>query len=84
MVEDTLSPVGFERPFIKAAVPTEPRFAMACLSGRHGTAETEMIRHVILVGLEHMGWSEDRMIEEYAAYRLRCLREGKTNEYGRE
>ena len=84
MANDTLSPVGFERPFIKTNVSHEARFAMACLLGRHGGEPADMVRHLLWLGLEQMGWSEERIIREYAEYRVRCLRSDETNAYGKE
>lgn len=81
MAENTLSPVGFDRPFVKAHVPHESRFALACFAGKHRTTEADTVRHVLAVGLERLGWTEERIIAEYAAYRLRCLREGTINEF---
>jgi hypothetical protein len=81
MADDTLSPVGFDRPFIKAHVPTEARFGMACLGGEYDTAEPDTVRMVLLAGLHALGWTEARCIEEYAKYRVRCLRSGVPNEF---
>lgn len=84
MADDTLSPVGFDRPFIKAYLGTETRFAMACLSGAEDLTETDTVRMVLLAGLDALGWTEQKAIEEYARYRVRCLNESIANAYGRE
>ncbi len=84
MADDTLSPVGFDRPFTKAYLPVETRFALACLSGSWEYAETDTVRSVLLEGLAALGWSPERCIKEYADWRVRCLKENITNPYGRE
>lgn len=84
MANDTLSPVGFERPFIKAAVPADMRYALACIAGKHDQQEADLVRTALCMGLLHLGWSEEKIIKEYAEYRVRCLKTGATNEYGKE
>lgn len=81
MAESTLSPVGFDRPFVKANIPVEQRFALACLSGQHDANEPDTVRMVLFAGLYALGWTEQRSIEEYAAYRVQCLQDGKPNEF---
>jgi hypothetical protein len=84
MADDTLSPVGFERPICKATLPSEMRFAMACFAGQHDVHQPQVVRHLLSAGLESVGWGEERIIAEYAAYRVKCLRDGIIDEYGRE
>lgn len=87
MANDTLSPVGFDRPFIKANVPADMRHALGCVLGRlHSAGETEadVVRFVLASGLDALGWTEERIIREYAEYRVRCLQLGETNAYGKE
>lgn len=90
MADDTLSPVGFDRRTVKLALPDESRFALACLFGdayKHGTAfdyEQALVRHVLDAGLTALGWPLERRIGDLAAHRIRCLKSGATNAYGRE
>lgn len=81
MAENTLSPVTFDRPFVKANVPVENRFALACFAARYGMTEAEAVRHVLSVGLEKLGWYEEKVIKEYAEYRIQCLHDGKVNQF---
>lgn len=85
MADDTLSPVGFDRPFIKLNVPAERRFALACLAGRWGgtTSEGDVVRHLLCEALDAAGMDEQWCIREYAAYRVACLRDGVPNQFER-
>lgn len=81
MADDTLSPVGFDRPFIKAYLDKERRFALACIAGQWQTSEADTVRGLLLAGLTSLGWDEERCIKEFAAYRVRCLQQGTPNEF---
>lgn len=81
MADDTLSPVGFDRPFIKAYIAAEQRFALACVAGESNATETDTVRRLVALGLEALGWSEERSIQEYAQYRVRCLKRNEPNEF---
>lgn len=86
MVNDTLLPVGFDRAFVKANVPSEDRHALGCLLGEqseHGS-EGDIVRMVISAGLTALDWPPERRIEMYAQYRVRCIQDGAPNEYGKE
>jgi hypothetical protein len=84
VTEESVKATGFERLFIKAAQPPDVRHALGCLLARHGGAEVDLVRDVVCLGLAALGWSEQRIIEEYAAYRVQCLQQGTTNAYGKE
>jgi hypothetical protein len=87
MVDDTLMPVGFESRIAKTHLSGQERFAMACEFGKFKTKDTTQaafLRHVMLIGLESLGWSEEKMIQEYAQYRVRCLRNGELNPFESE
>lgn len=81
--ETTPAPVGYESHVVKTVVDGQERFALACLLRAlgKGTSQASFARHVLLVGMECLGYNEERRIEEYAEYRLRCLREGVRNPY---
>lgn len=90
MPKNTLSPVGFDTSRIaKTHLNGQELFAMACA---YGSAKHEMpylpqatfVRTILLAGLETVGWTEERMIEEYAAWRVSCLRDGSNNPYESE
>ncbi len=89
MVDDTLSPVGFERPFVKANVCAEDRHALACVLAEYRVedpkfTEQDVLRMVVNEGLVHLGYDALRRIQDYANHRAKCLVSGSTNAYGRE
>jgi hypothetical protein len=91
MVDDTLSPVGFDTSRIaKTHLDGQERYAMACAYGEAwgeangDLAQAAFVRQVLLAGLETLGWPEERRIEAYAHHRLECIRNGEANEYGDE
>jgi hypothetical protein len=91
MADDTLSPVGFEAgPIVKTRLDGQARFAMACNYGdAWGEAmgdlpQAAFVRNVLMLGLASLGWTEEKMIEEYAAYRVRCLQRGEANPFESE
>jgi len=82
MAENTLSPVGFDSSkIVKTHLDPQERFAMACMFGntQDTVPQAAFVRYVLTAGIEALGWTEDRRIKEYAAYRLKCLRDGKPN-----
>jgi hypothetical protein len=87
MADDTLSPVGFDTSRIaKTHLSPQERFAMACANGTigNGAPQAAFVRHVLLLGLERLGWNEEMMIQQYAEYRIRCLRRGEVNPFESE
>lgn len=91
MADDTLSPVGFDTSRIaKTHLSGQERFAMACAYGEgwgkteRDLAQATFVRHVLLLGLENLGWTEEKMIKEYAEYRVRCIKRGEPNPYESE
>lgn len=90
MTDDTLSPVGFDTgPIVKTRLDAQTRFAMACaygdrVDGSPEAPQAAFLRRVILLGVEQLGWTEERMIKEYADYRVRCIRAGEHNPYESE
>lgn len=90
MADDTLSPVGFDSgPVVKTRLDEQTRFAMACaygdrIDGSPDAPQAAFVRRVMLLGLESLGWDEERMIKEYADYRVRCLQRGEANQFESE
>lgn len=85
MADDTLSPVGFESgPIVKTRLDPQTRFAAACAFGTEDMPQAAFVRELLLAGLAMYGWTEERMIKEYADYRVRCLRTGESNPYESE
>ena len=89
MTDDTLSPVGFDTSRIaKTHLSGQERFAMACALGErpagYRTPQAAFVRDVLLAGLATLGWTEERIIKEYADYRVKCLRDGKLNPFESE
>jgi hypothetical protein len=81
MVDDTLSPVGFDRPIVKTVLTPRERYALAMLRAELGCNGFATARHVLLAGLAALNWDEARRIDEYATYSIRCLETGKPNEF---
>lgn len=89
MADDTLSPVGFDTSKIaKTHLSGQERFAMACSYGQQlgaeNLAQATFVRQVLLLGLGQLGWTEERMIREYADYRVRCIKRREVNPYESE
>lgn len=87
MADDTLSPVGFETSRIaKTHLDGQERFAMACALGetRATMPQAAFVRHVLVLGLEKLGWTQEKMIKAYADYRVRCIQRGEHNPYESE
>lgn len=89
MTDDTLSPVGFDSSrIVKTHLNGQERYAMACAlgerAGSYRTPQAAFVREVLLAGLATLGWSEERMIREYADYRVRCIRDGEPNQFESE
>lgn len=87
MVDDTLLPIGFEVSKIaKTNLAGQERYAMACARAETKATmpQAAFVRHVLLLGLERLGWDEEKMIREYADYRVRCIRQGRANPYESE
>lgn len=73
----------FSNSRVKTALPAEDRFALAALREDEGQEEAcqETVRRVISAGLAALGWSPERRIQEYAAYRAQCVRKETINEF---
>ena len=85
MADDTLSRVDFQSRIVKTNMDGQERHALACmLRDRPGTPRAALVRHVLLAGMEALGWDEERQIKEYAAYRLQCLHNGERNPFESE
>lgn len=87
MVDDTLSPVGFDSSrIVKTNMSGQERYALACLfrDVQYKELRAAFIRRVLLAGMEALGWDEPRMIKEYAAYRLRCIERNMANPFESE
>jgi hypothetical protein len=81
MAENTLSPVGFDRPVVKTICAAQERHALAMLRAELDVNGFKTTRHVLLAGLEALGWGEARRIDEYATYKISCLESGRPNEF---
>lgn len=87
MADDTISPVGFDSSrIVKAHMGGQERYAMACSYGALGDdmPQAAFVRTVIMLGLGQLGWTDEKMIKEYADYRVRCIQNGEHNPYESE
>jgi hypothetical protein len=87
MADDTLLPVGFDTSRIaKTHLNGQERFAMAVSNAQcgGGIPQAAFVRHVLLLGLKELGWTEEKMIKEYADYRVRCIQRREINPYESE
>lgn len=84
MADDTLSQVAYVSPIVKTRMDARSRYAL-CQAlkevGKGRTLPATFARHVMLIGLEQLGWTEERMIREYAEYEVTCLHTGEHNPY---
>lgn len=81
MTDDTLSPVGFERPVVKTVMEAQERYALACLRGQLHEKGWPLVRELIKAGLDVRGWPEERRIMAYAEYAAYCVASGRTNQF---
>lgn len=88
MADDTLSRVmPFSgSPIVKTRMTAEHRYALGQLHLEEDGLETSFgfIRRVLVVGLDALGWPEERRIEEYARFRQECLAGHSANPYESE
>lgn len=85
MEDGTLMQVGFEGPIVKTRMAPEERFALASiLGGDPDNTQASLLREVIRVGLDNLGWNEFERVKQYADHRLHCLENCKVNVYESE
>jgi hypothetical protein len=88
MADDTLSPVRYESPIVKTRMSPRDRYALALALSHERTTPPPLpaafLRHVIQCGLEHLGWTEEKIIKEYAEFEVACLRNDLANPYESE
>lgn len=89
MTDDTLSPVAaiaaltdvFDRHIVKTRLQPQERYALSFIHESFAGSLQATVREVLIAGIDALGWPVDRRVEEYARYKVECIRTGTDNEF---